>query len=426
MRPAFDAAAALKIRRNADMVDADQIHRMVDMVGQRRDCRTGPFDVEGGNAFGEFALRLLARAEEGVKRCQTERSSQFAPRRDLFLRHLVQIGIEGDDLDDAAFCGQRLQFLIRHVARMGGQRMNRRMRGDDRRARQFDRLKRGGLRGVADIDHQAEIIGAGDHGAAERRQAAMFAAFRVGAVAELLLRQGAVGDIVVAVVNEAEIARAQTVIDIEQFGRTAGDIGILDADQCDALALAMETANVGRGAGEADFIRIQIIRHTANGGEFCKGLGGGPCMTRIVARALPRIDDEEDRVEPAFAHARQIDLHRVCARLAGIIDFGREGRGDIDMCVDGNDACMDARRRFRQRRRRCLGDEDRAQRPDGADDQRQGGGQNAVSHPFHLHLARHFQASPFKRRGAPRSRPRQGLPDWRCRNGRSPGCQSAR
>ncbi len=109
------------------------------------------------------------------------------------------------------------------------------MRGDDGGARRLDGGERRRAGGVRDVDHHPEIVRAGDSGAAERTQALMLAAFVIRLVGKLLLRLRAVGEIVVAIVNEAEIARAEIIVEIEQGGFARNRIAVLDADQRDAF-----------------------------------------------------------------------------------------------------------------------------------------------------------------------------------------------
>jgi hypothetical protein len=94
------------------MVDADELHGMVDMVGERGDGGARPLRVEAGDAVEIFLLRFLVGREDGIEARESERAREVGAGLLLFVRDLVEIFVEGDDLDGAALRGQRLHLLV--------------------------------------------------------------------------------------------------------------------------------------------------------------------------------------------------------------------------------------------------------------------------------------------------------------------------
>ena len=99
------------------------------------------------------------------------------------------------------------------------------MRRQHRRLGQHRRLQRALLRDVRDVDQHAEPVQLGDRRAAELGQSAMQ---RLG-VAEVGPRIAAVGERVVAVMGEREIARALGAELREQAEILADRMAVLDA-----------------------------------------------------------------------------------------------------------------------------------------------------------------------------------------------------
>src|SRR3546814_14397033 len=118
---------------------------------------------------------------------------------------------------------------------------------------------------MRDIDHQSEIVAARDDFFSIGAQAPMLAALVVGAVAEIGAGLGAVANIVMAVMRQAKITCAQSVIDVEKLGMGADRVAILDADTRNALDFCMQTPNAGGAARADDVPGIFIHGHSAGG-----------------------------------------------------------------------------------------------------------------------------------------------------------------
>src|SRR3990167_9573752 len=67
MRPALDAAAALEVGGDADMIDADEPHRIADMVGKDGDGARGYFRSSSARPSANFAF-VASSAEKTASR----------------------------------------------------------------------------------------------------------------------------------------------------------------------------------------------------------------------------------------------------------------------------------------------------------------------------------------------------------------------
>ena len=116
----------------------------------------------------------------------------------------------GDDLNHAAFRGDRAHQVIAQVARVIRERARGGVRGDDRRRRQAQHVAHAGIRRVRDVHHHAQRVGAPDHALTEGAQAGIRRR-----VAELFQQTRAGADVVVTGMREADITRAARVQRIE-------------------------------------------------------------------------------------------------------------------------------------------------------------------------------------------------------------------
>ena len=105
---------------------------------------------------------------------------------------------------------------------------------------------------MRDVDHDAETIQLGDDLFAERRHTTPFPAVALAGVR--------VGELVVAVVSERQVARAAIVEFLDAGDFLAERIAVLDADERDFLALRVDSANVGGGERQLDLVRGDLAR----------------------------------------------------------------------------------------------------------------------------------------------------------------------
>ena len=197
--------------------------------------------------------------------------------------------------------------------------------------RQRDRLHHRRLRGMRDVDHDAEAVHLGHGLAAGLAQAVV----QPLAVALAGVR---IGELAVAVVRERHVAAAAIVelLDAAEIG--ADRVGVLDADQGHLLAGLRDAPDVGGGQREFDRVGRDLARQPVNGVELRLRLAVGVGVALRRQRPLADIDDEESRIEPASHHLRQVDLGR---QVLGVVAFRREiERIDVDVRVERDDALV--------------------------------------------------------------------------------------
>ena len=134
----------------------------------------------------------------------------------------------------------------------------------------------------------------------------------------------------------------------------AGDVGadriaVLDADHGHLPAALRDPCHVGRGQGELDVVRCNLLRQVVNRVE----LGDGRLVGAVVSGRLKRVGhlrrilladvhDHEGDVEAALFHLRQVHLcgepHRVVARSCEV------RRVDIVVGVERNHPFVNAAR----------------------------------------------------------------------------------
>ena len=113
---------------------------------------------------------------------------------------------------------------------------------------------------MRDVDHDAEAIQLGDDLFAERRHA-----FPLPAVALAGMR---IGELIVAVMRERQVARAAIVKFLDAGDFLAERIAVLDADESDFFTLRVDSANVGGGERELDLVRRDLACEALDCVEF--------------------------------------------------------------------------------------------------------------------------------------------------------------
>jgi len=157
---AGDARAMIEIGADADMLPADPLRDIVDMVGifgQRRTRCRGAGRVEIG-----FALRgrePIAVVIGGlVDGGQAKADADLRDPGTLRLGRDMQIGGEGRELDDPAIRLDRIELRVAEVAAVVDQRAGVRMGRRDRRAAEREGLEQRIGRKLRHVDQRAEIV----------------------------------------------------------------------------------------------------------------------------------------------------------------------------------------------------------------------------------------------------------------------------
>ena len=189
---------------------------------------------------------------------------------------------------------------------------------------------------MGDVHQDAQPVHLGDHFLAELADPAVL---RFG-VAEILPRVAGIGDVVMPVVGEGDVAGAQLVVLLEQGKVLADHVAVLDPDHGHQFPLGVDALRVVRGVGEFDDVRMH--RGGAVDGVELRDrplLGGFVVLGRPLG--LSEVDDEEPDVEAAFLHPGIVHLE-ILVEVSGIDFLGRVVEGDVDMGVEGHHRIVDA------------------------------------------------------------------------------------
>ncbi len=209
-----------------------------------------------------------------------------------------------------------------------------RMRGDDRRGGERRRVHHGGLGRVRHVDHDAGAIEGRDELLPEGREPAVPGR----RVAEVGARVGAVAELVVAEVGDPDVAHAALGPHGHVGDALAQGIGVLHADERDALARRDGVAHLLGAGRERDLVGIGR-RHALDGAVLELHDLARPGVAFLGQRLLLRVEDEEGRVQAACAHLGQVDLAR--REASGIRRGGGEVERDVDMGVECEEARVD-------------------------------------------------------------------------------------
>ena len=152
------------------------------------------------------------------------------------------------------------------------------------------------------VEHDSVLVRLGNHQLAERGES-------VPLPDTVGFAGVAVGELAVPVVREGEIARPLIVEPLDVGNVLADPVAVLDAHQGDFLAALDNAADVGGGVGDFDAVRRQLFGEPMHGGELLQ-VG----VERLFVAGwrevwvLPDINREENRVESAVLHLRDIHL----------------------------------------------------------------------------------------------------------------------
>ena len=228
---------AVEVRADADVIDAHQLHPVVDLVehlvqraGSRR-MRSFPRLVEGLARFLRLALRLergIAPVEVGDG-AKTRLGGRGARR--------VDEGGAERHLHHAALGRHGLGDLVADVAlEVGGEMAERGMAGDHRYRAQRDRLLRRRIAQVRNIDHDPEPVHFTHRFAAERAEPVPF----------LLQRVRRIGHAVVGAVGEGDVTHAAVEEELHVLQFVAERGAVLHAQRQQHAAALREPVGIAR------------------------------------------------------------------------------------------------------------------------------------------------------------------------------------
>ena len=189
-------------------------------------------------------------------------------------------------------------------------------------ARQAGRLQHGALGDMRHIDQHAEPVELRDRGAAEFAEPAML----LREVAQIGARIGGIGQFVVAVMGEGQVARAEFAQARQPAEIGADRVAVLDGRHDGGGTVAPGGLDLVGGNGNAG-VRPA---HGADGLQHGDGAGEGGLMAGGIPPSLRDIGRETAGGEAAAPHLGQVD-----AALGLRERVGSVRPGDVDMGVEG-------------------------------------------------------------------------------------------
>ena len=209
----------------------------------------------------------------------------------------------GNDLDDAAFAGDGVEFFVGEIAGVVDAGADAGVGGEDGSAAEGDGLENGFAAHLGDVDDDAEGVEFAEQGLAEGRETVVAGAL----VAQGGAGTGGIGEVIVAPVDKAKDAEAAGApfFDVVE-GMTEG-VAVDHADDGGEEALAPELAGFGGSAGEADGTG-HGLGEAGDGGVFAFGFLGGEGLVFKSGGALGGEDGEGGALETTTAGGGEIEL----------------------------------------------------------------------------------------------------------------------
>jgi hypothetical protein len=210
-------------------------------------------------------------------------------------------------LDQTALLRQPAQPRVVDVAHVIVQAVGTGMREDDGRLRQFQQLVEHGVGGMRLVDHDAEAVRLGDQRSALRRQPLPLRCRRIRRV----------GELVVGGVHQPQHAQAVVEIGLQQRRIQCQGRGVLHADEHHAPARGGDAPRIL--GSQCQFELVRMCGHQAVQLEQpLQPMVARGTIAGDRALTLPRVDHPQAAVEPAFDHARQVDL---VGAITGLVAF---------------------------------------------------------------------------------------------------------
>ena len=358
------------------MIDPDHFHDVVDVIHvvahrRRRIAKCAARD----DLLLPREIRVLALCGQRIDLCAHCRRlcggrdakvfAQFRQRigTDLIafrilLRVTLHVRIERHELNHAAVFPHRADLLVVEIAAVIADRTHAAVAGNDRRLRQFDGLQHRRFRRMRDVDHHAKPVHLADYLLAKRRES-------IPAPDTVALAGVGIGELTVPVVRQRHVAPA-AFVELADVGDVCADReAILDADENGLAAAGVNGARLRSGCRQSYACRRELLGQTMDRIELFERRSICLRERRTVKfRRLTDVHDQEGAVETTLFHLCDVDLR--ARQLRRVVDrVGAEVRRiDVDVCVDGHHALVDAagagdhvsiRCRRRARARRATG-----------------------------------------------------------------------
>ena len=198
------------------------------------------------------------------------------------------------------------------------------MGGDDRGLGDFKRIVERFVGNVGDVHDDAQAVQLTHH-----------LLSKIGQAVVHRLVGGAVAPVVVDGVRQRHVAHAEFGVGAQDAQVVFDGMAAFEAHQQRDLSLAVGAADVAGGAGQQQVVGV-ALHLLIDGGDDLQGALDG-AIVFVLARVHP--DGEEGRVQPAFAHARNVDMaESVTGRE--VKTFVQQPHGCVDVRVDDNGAAV--------------------------------------------------------------------------------------
>ena len=326
--PTGRAAHAVEIPADADRVDPGDLADVIDVrhhVGERRP-RKSHFLAK--LLRQDLAIRLaqvLARGllgHAGIQRLGVGRVVIAE-----FLRDEAAVEVH---LHHAALLGQGHDHIIGHVARVVGQRPARRMRREDRRLADLQRVPKGLVGDVRDVHHHAQAVHLADHLLAEIRQPVVVLDLGVVDVARGIRPIVGVG------VRERHVAHAQIVVIAQQPEAVFDGVAAFDPHQRGDFSPGVRLFDLFCGGRQDEIVGITSNNVVAHRIDHLQRAVGRPVAIYIRGR---HVDREELRPHAAFLEPRDVGMPGTGAR-ADVESF-HGAAGNVVMGIDEQRRAVD-------------------------------------------------------------------------------------
>ena len=322
------AGDAVEVGADADVVDAADLHGVVDLGEDV--LEGGGRDTGGGLGFefvdGSFAGDGIGDAA-GFFDLGTEGGHDGFGGVVVTLREVVAVEV---DLEGAAVGGEGADHVVGEVAGVVGDGAGGGMGGDDGGGGGLDNVEEGLVGGVGDVDHHAEAVHFADDVFAEGGEAVVVGDFGVVDVAL------GVGPVVGVEVGEGHVADAEGVILAEEAEGVFDGVAALDAHEGGDLALGAGAEDVVGGGSEDEVAGVGGEDVGADGVDHLEGAVGG-----VVAGGVVGVDEDgEELGAEEAAHAGEVGLAGFIG-LRDVVAVDGAG-GDVVVGVDEDGVAGDA------------------------------------------------------------------------------------
>ena len=312
---------AIEIGAEADMIDAGDLHGVINVVDDLGPVHAGKpagLDIFADDlvASDHGAILVIATAffDFGFNALLEFRVGGFGVAE--FLAEEADVVI---DLDDAIVFGEIAEHVIGHVARGAAERAAGGVGSENRGFGGGKNVVEGFVADVRDVHDDAKAVHFADDVLAE-----------IGEAVVLGLVGGGIGPIGVAHVRERHVTNTESGEGAEDSEIVGDHVAAFDTDEGGDFVLGVGCADFVGSGGEDEIVGM-LANGFADGVDLIESLLDGLRAGDLAGNP----DGEEEGGEAAIAHAR--DVYAAVGVASGEIEFGvEEALGGVVVGVDDN------------------------------------------------------------------------------------------